>query len=584
MIMKRIAFILAFFPGVFLSSHAQVFEVDTIQYYGEIQNRINLVILGDGYQIHELDKYINDANDFSETFFSVSPYKEYRSFFNVFAIKVPSEESGASHPGTAPDVTEPEHPIIEVDNYFGSTFDSYDIHRLLVPANTAAITNVLANNFPAYDQVLVLVNTPYYGGSGGAYATASTNPDSRDVAIHEMGHSLVGLSDEYWAGDIYAGEAINMTQETDPDQVKWKNWMGYNDVGIYQHCCGGSSASWYKPHENCKMQVLNSPFCPVCLEGTIEKIHSLTDPVMAYSPSELTLNTKACSVEFSVDMVEPEPNTLKITWMVNGVELGSNSATLKIGTDALIKGENIITLVVEDTTEMLRIDDHENIHVSSLTWNLMNNALVYNETAAICDGDSIYLQGMFQTSEGFYYDTLTSASGCDSIIVTNLVVNQVDASISSAGESIVANAMDGTFQWFDCSDFSIIEGATNQTFTPGENGDYAVAVTRNGCTDTSSCYTVATNGIPEIIGEHSFTVFPNPAKDRIELNLGPELAFQDYSVKIVSPSGHIVYFHSMDSPKMSVNLSEIGKNGLYYIQLVDAQGAITGVRKVVLNR
>ena len=177
MIMKRNLLIFALFPTLFLSSHAQVFDVDTIQYSGNIHQRINLVILSDGYQEHELDKFIEDAKDFSDTFFSGTPYKEYRSFFNVFAIRVPSNESGANHPGTATDVTEPAHPIKEVDNYFGSTFDYYNIHRLLYPENTIAITNVLASNFPSYDQVVVLVNTPYYGGSGGLMLQQQPTPN-----------------------------------------------------------------------------------------------------------------------------------------------------------------------------------------------------------------------------------------------------------------------------------------------------------------------------------------------------------------------------------------------------------------------
>ena len=88
---------------------AQVFEVDTIQYNGSISSRINLVILGDGYQESELNQFALDAGNFSTEFFTQSPYREYRNYFNVFIIKVPSDESGASHPGTAPDVTEPAH-------------------------------------------------------------------------------------------------------------------------------------------------------------------------------------------------------------------------------------------------------------------------------------------------------------------------------------------------------------------------------------------------------------------------------------------------------------------------------------------
>ena len=112
--MKRTApFILAFYLTCF-PSFGQVFDLDTLQYNGDIHHLINLVILGDGYQEHELPQYLIDASNFAETFFSNRPYSEYQQFFNVFAIKVPSNESGASHPGTATDIDEPEIPVIEV--------------------------------------------------------------------------------------------------------------------------------------------------------------------------------------------------------------------------------------------------------------------------------------------------------------------------------------------------------------------------------------------------------------------------------------------------------------------------------------
>ncbi|MEM8906974.1 MAG: M64 family metallopeptidase, partial [Bacteroidota bacterium] len=107
-----------------MSLSAQIFEVDTIQYSGAEDKRINIVFLGDGYQSQELNQYRQDVNSTVEEIFVTSPFQEYRDYFNVFAILVPSVESGASHPGNAFD--EPSgsnHPVSSVNNYFGSTFD-----------------------------------------------------------------------------------------------------------------------------------------------------------------------------------------------------------------------------------------------------------------------------------------------------------------------------------------------------------------------------------------------------------------------------------------------------------------------------
>lgn len=45
------------------------------------------------------------------------------------------------------------------------------------------------------------------------------------------------------------------------------------------------------------------------------------------------------------------------------------------------------------------------------------------QTNTICEGDSILLGGSYQTMAGTYNDTLTSVFGCDSILVTTLTVN-----------------------------------------------------------------------------------------------------------------------------------------------------------------
>ncbi len=220
----------------------QTFPVTAIVNNGANDKYINFVMLGDGYKSNQQSTFITDATNITSDLFSQSPFLEYKNFFNVYAIEVPSNESGADHPGTATDVIEPAFAIQDVDNYFGSTFDAFGIHRLLVPMNSANVHSVLANNFPAYDQVMVIINSPHYGGSGGWLASTSTNAAANEIAIHEIGHSFAGLADEYWAGDQYANEKPNMTQESNPSLVKWKNWMNINNVGIYPYGSSGNQA------------------------------------------------------------------------------------------------------------------------------------------------------------------------------------------------------------------------------------------------------------------------------------------------------------------------------------------------------
>jgi len=374
--MKILLSILIFGLFVQLAS-AQIFDVDTIQYTGPIDNRINLVILGDGYQKSELSKLLIDANNFSSGFFSERPYAEYQNYFNVFVIKVPSNESGASHPRTGSDNHDfPDfQPLLVVDNYFGSTFDYNNIHRLLFPVNTTAITNVLASNFPSYDQVIIIVNSPYYGGSGGEYAALSLHEQSTELALHELGHSFTDLADEYYAGDNWAQEKINMTQVTIPSVIKWNNWMYYNGIGIYRHCCGGNSSKWYRPHQSCKMRSLYEPLCSVCIEGTIEKIHSFVSPIDSFVPKNNEKLNLSTPTEFSLKLNKPNPNTLNIEWSLNGSIINNKDDTILIDPNNLIPGLNHLQAVVEDGTSLLRIDNHETVHVYSVVWIMDSSTL-----------------------------------------------------------------------------------------------------------------------------------------------------------------------------------------------------------------
>jgi hypothetical protein len=371
--MKIIIFVLTFFSSFIAVS--QTFEVVSILNSGTDASRINLVILADGYTRAEQDKFVLDAKAFTTAFFSQSPYKEYQNYFNVYAIKVISNQSGASHPGTATDVNEPgTHPRLVVDNYFGSTFDSFNIHRLLVPTKNSNIVNVLNANFPEYDQVLILVNTPFYGGSGGSYATTSLDVSSNQIAIHEIGHSFSNLADEYWAGDAFAIEKLNLTQTASPLLTKWKNWSGLNGVSAYVHGTTGVSANWYRPHQNCMMRYLGSPFCSVCKEATVERIHSLTSPLLRYSPNNSSnLNGNASStINFSLDLIKTLPtNTIKVEWILNNTTVtGNDTRKYILDTSKLTKTVNSLQANIRDLSPLLKVDNHQTIHFKSVLWTI----------------------------------------------------------------------------------------------------------------------------------------------------------------------------------------------------------------------
>ena len=332
-------------------SNAQSFQIDTLLMSGPIQNRINYVILGDGYLEAQLPTFLDDAKKLTNELFGITPYKEYVNYYNVFCISVPSNEEGAA-----------DDPQDLIDNYFGSTFNYNGIERLLVPTNNTRIAQVLINNFPAYNHIFVLVNSNKYGGSGGWVASSSTNEQSSEIAIHELGHSFANLADEYWAGEQYAKEAVNMTQETSSQMIRWTHWLGDENIGIIPY---SESTSWKKPHDRCKMQYLGSPFCAVCREQFTRVTHQLITAIDDYSPK--TLKSIDDNMIFDISSVAPVPNTLKTTWLLNGQQIASNVNAVDIIKSKWKDGANVLRVNVYDSTTY---DRRTTIFVNSVVWDI----------------------------------------------------------------------------------------------------------------------------------------------------------------------------------------------------------------------
>ncbi|MBX9783874.1 MAG: T9SS type A sorting domain-containing protein [Chitinophagaceae bacterium] len=363
---KLLLLFILFYSG----AKAQVFTVDTIIKTGPLNKRINFVYLADGYTAAEQAKFITDVININNKLFNTIPFTEYKDYFNVFAIKVISNESGIKHASTAPDCPGVgTHPVSNPKNYFGTKFDVANIHRLVVPDSFAKVNAVLAANFPEYDQVMVVGNTSFYGGSGGALATSTTHTSAAEIMIHEIGHSFASLADEYWAGIQYATEKPNMTAQSDPLLVKWKNWIGSPGIGVFAH---SGSPLWFKPTTGgtCKMEVLNPAFCRVCKETFVERIHTLVSPIDSYIPSNAATLNISNTIGFKTNLLKPIPNTLNQTWFLDNVQQAATIDTFTILSGSIANGNHTLRTTVVDNTSLSRADNHLSLHTYNVLWNM----------------------------------------------------------------------------------------------------------------------------------------------------------------------------------------------------------------------
>ncbi len=185
-------------------------------------------------------------------------------------------------------------------------------------------------------------------------------------------------------------------------------------------------------------------------------------------------------------------------------------------------------------------------------------------------------------NSGTYHDTIPNASGCDSVISIILSIVSVDTSVTFAAPSLIANAVGATYQWMYC-DSTIIAGATNQSFTATANGWYAVILTQNGCTDTSSCYNVLNVGTVENNFSSGLFVLPNPATGNLVITF-TLFSSQKTSLRIYDVNGKIVttVADKILNPgeyKLMHDVSHLS-NGVYQLRLQTETG-IENIKLVI---
>jgi hypothetical protein len=198
-------------------------KVWTLFESGPPSEKVDIVILGEGYTEVELPKFHADAKRLVGELFATEPFKSRKSDFNVRAIDLPAAESGVSRP----------HAGKYRRNPAGAQYSIFDSERYLLTYDNRSLRDILSG--APYEFMGILVNEKQYGG-GGIYnfqmATAVDSDFSDYVFVHEFGHHFAGLGDEYYTSDVAyetGGDVhpepweANITALHDPERLKWKD-------------------------------------------------------------------------------------------------------------------------------------------------------------------------------------------------------------------------------------------------------------------------------------------------------------------------------------------------------------------------
>jgi hypothetical protein len=190
---------------------------------GPAASKVDLVLMAEGYTQAEYGKFIADAMRVMGYLFSVQPFSLRMRDFNVYAVYVPSAQSGVAD----------RHLNVQKESAFGTTYLSGASERTLAVMNTPAMHD--AASATPYDFLLVVVNARRYGGSayfGGPAVVAAGSAASKYLTVHEFAHAFAGLAEEYYIptaeGPAYRGniEPWNPNVTLAPGARKWKDASG----------------------------------------------------------------------------------------------------------------------------------------------------------------------------------------------------------------------------------------------------------------------------------------------------------------------------------------------------------------------
>lgn len=169
-----------------------------------------------------------------------------------------------------------------------------------------------------------------------------------------------------------------------------------------------------------------------------------------------------------------------------------------------------------------------------------------------------------------------AANGCDSIVTLDLTIFNVNSTTSTSDFTITSDVANAAYQWIDCgNNNAAIAGETGQSFTATANGNYAVVVTENGCSDTSSCVAITTIGLLENGSSAEFVLYPNPTQGNFVIEFSENQSVANATVYTLS--GQVVSAKTaVNSAKLEMSID--AASGVYLVELQDQNNQRTIIK------
>ncbi len=270
--------------------HRKQYPAFDVLVNGDPAEKVDVVILPEGYTEEEMGLFINDCKKFVSDFFTFAPYNHNKDKFNFRAVLAPSKQSGTDIPKDT----------VWKNTILNTSYYTFDSERYLMTMDDKSVRDLAAN--APYDQIYILVNSKKYGG-GAIYnyynVSVNSNRQAAKILIHEFGHGFAGLADEYYNDATSYGEFYNLNIEPWEPNIttlkhfdkKWKHLVKRRTpiptpatpkfkkkVGAFEGG-GYEPKGMYRPMQDCLMKTFKgNRFCPACAEAIQKMIDFYTVP------------------------------------------------------------------------------------------------------------------------------------------------------------------------------------------------------------------------------------------------------------------------------------------------------------------
>lgn len=282
---------------------ASVTGGETLHESGPSDNRLDIVLLGDGYTEAEQATWREDADTLAAAILAEPPLADFADRINLHRVDAVSAESGVSYDCVdecrmRDTAYQSVFPIEFANAVLGSNYRTTAIFQL----DQWGVARAAAS-FP-WDMVVVVANTSHDGGFAVHYATVPKGPTDGwpSTGVHELGHTLGLLGDEYMSDACVRSGALGLPDNIaeDPEAPPWSAWIEADtplptpDESAWRGVVGAFEEAWncedlYRPERRCVMRGDPSAgFCAVCGELLTRRIFRFGDPADGVSEADGT--------------------------------------------------------------------------------------------------------------------------------------------------------------------------------------------------------------------------------------------------------------------------------------------------------